>query len=261
MSNARFKRPELPRREPIRSWSGVFGSAQPAPSSSNGHAAKPATESVSRGVDVGYRVLDEYLRQGQTFARTIAGARPTGSSQNPGPQLSDQLARSTMDWLATWFDFMQGMGNGAPQRNVKPREVGAFDIEPPAPTARATHSEPTPTQRDQDGTTHTGRTLITLDVTSKQRTEVTVDLKPNSLTRKLSAQDLRAADPDAPRIAGIELEPQPDDERLLVKIAVPEDQPAAVYCGMIVDQATHLPRGSITLRIVASSKDSTQHGE
>src|SRR6478609_7917662 len=59
---ARPERPELPRAEPIRSWAGLFG-----PGGRSG-SARSAVDSVQRGVEVGYRVIDEYMKQGASMA-------------------------------------------------------------------------------------------------------------------------------------------------------------------------------------------------
>src|SRR5438128_27418 len=51
----RIRRPPLDRTEPIRAWSSLFG-------------AGPLNDVVTRSVELGYRVVDEYIRQGQKAA-------------------------------------------------------------------------------------------------------------------------------------------------------------------------------------------------
>ncbi|MEO6601419.1 MAG: hypothetical protein ABIQ16_16200, partial [Polyangiaceae bacterium] len=83
----RIKRPPLPRSEPIRSWSTLFG----APGEATGATANTppfgipgmphipgipglnggaglGPEAVRRGVEMGYRVVDEYMKQGASAA-------------------------------------------------------------------------------------------------------------------------------------------------------------------------------------------------
>jgi hypothetical protein len=256
MSDAeRFKRPDLERHEPVRRWTGVFG-VPPGPHAPVNGPLPPNGESVGRGVDAGYRVLEDYLRQGQSFARTIAGTRPFGSAAVGGPQVLEQLARTTLDWFASWFDYMQAMGrvgSDAPVHSTPPREVGGFDIDgdrAPAPrTPPAPASSRTPTNGFAAHEAHAP--LISIDVTSRQRTEVTLDLKPTPAATRLVAHALRAADPDLPRIEHVALEACTNDNRLFVRIAIPDAQPAAMYTGLIIDETTQLPRGTLAVRVFA----------
>src|SRR5688572_28553371 len=63
----RVKKPEPERSQPIRNWGVLFG----APSSTAPGANAPPGDPVSRGVELGYRVIEEYLRQGQNVARAM----------------------------------------------------------------------------------------------------------------------------------------------------------------------------------------------
>jgi hypothetical protein len=89
---------------------------------------------------------------------------------------------------------------------------------------------------------------LAIDLASKKRAEVTLDLKPGAPTA-LSAHELRAADPNLPRIGPVVIEMQPDQQRVVVRIRVPDTQPAAIYNALILDDATNLPRGTLTVRI------------
>src|ERR1700691_5129885 len=85
MSAERRTKPALDRYEPNRMFAGVFGPSVNGIGSAGGQApARQASpgDPVSRGVDVGYRVIDEYMRQGQAFAKTIW---PAGASGAAGP--------------------------------------------------------------------------------------------------------------------------------------------------------------------------------
>src|SRR5205823_14082767 len=67
----RIKRPKLERTEPIRSWSALLG----VPGAGGGDGRAPGSASlegvVSRSVELGYRVVEDYLRQGQRVAAGI----------------------------------------------------------------------------------------------------------------------------------------------------------------------------------------------
>lgn len=289
----RHKRPELERSEPIRNWSGMFG-VRPR----NGHrleraeepgvaqsgavaAAEPAaaaapSDPVAQGVDLGYRVIEQYLQQGQTFARAVAPGRGPGVPGVTEPQrFIEQLARSTYDLADTFLSFVSaagawpaaaGRGTQAASAASAVPKVGAFQIESigraPAEGAPASSSERVVRAGNGAGAggsagsqvepffTEPSAPLITTDVASALRTEVTVELKPGSSMVRLSAHDLRAADPALPRIAGVELETRAADNRVVVRLRVPDAQPEATYSGLIIDEASHLPRGSLTVRVL-----------
>jgi hypothetical protein len=289
MTPNRKKRPELERSEPIRNWSGMFG--EPGRSGARGQAAPPpergaqhAAEPIARGVDLGYRVIEQYLQQGQAFARGVSpAARGGGGFGAVDPQrLTEQLARTTFDLAATWLDLWSASGargasrgvagvSAAPPSPADVEPVGAFEIEGSGARPPRAAGQPAP-QRSHwtaSGSAGAGSTvaaplgatqpaakaaelvapLTSVDVRSSVRTEVTLDLKPGSAALRLFAHDLRALDAGLPRIAGVVLESFSGDNRVLVRVRVPDAQPAATYTGLILDEATHLPRGSLTVRV------------
>ena len=137
----RHKRPELERSEPIRNWSGMFGVRPPnghepqsveeprEASSDPSRRAQPSgpavpNDPVSRGVDLGYRVIEQYLQQGQAFARAVAPGRGNGWPGMTDPQrFTEQLARSTYELADTLLGFVSAAG-GWPSA-AGPRAPGA----------------------------------------------------------------------------------------------------------------------------------------
>lgn len=248
-SESRFKRPELERSEPRRSFSGAFG---PSP---------PAAEGVARGVDLGYRVIDDYLRQGQNFARTLFDRGTPDASASDPQRLAERMLHYASDLAAAWFEYVRVVGSGAatcpPETGfgcVVPGAVSAaatgradpFDIEPPPAGSPidATAVSPAPTAPEP-----ASGTRIALTLASKQPAEVVIDLKPGSAGSQLSAHDLRARDPALPRISGVLVASDAQSDLVTIEIQVPDDQPAAAYHGIILDEATNLPRGTLSLRV------------
>jgi hypothetical protein len=90
---------------------------------------------------------------------------------------------------------------------------------------------------------------LTLDIQSARRVEVSVDLRPRSSGLPLVVHDLRAPEADKPRLTGVTIEGQPDEERLCLRLRVPEEHPPGIYSGLILDEQTSLPRGTLTVRI------------
>ena len=83
----RVTRPEPERTHPVRSWSTLFG----APERDGGR-----DDVVSRSVDLAYRVVDEYVRQGQKTAQRL-------SERSYAPEA---MARDVQD-LTTRLDSAQ----------------------------------------------------------------------------------------------------------------------------------------------------------
>jgi hypothetical protein len=61
---------------------------------------------------------------------------------------------------------------------------------------------------------------------------------------------LRALAPDVPSIGGVTLELQPERSRTLLSLYVPSDQPPGMYCGLIVEADSNLPRGSVSVLVL-----------
>lgn len=248
----RVKKPEPERSQPIRNWGVLFGarSAQGAPPAQGGSA--PPGDPVSRGVELGYQVIEEYLRQGRKVARAmgVPSAGPAPADEGAQNRMG-ALFRSFTDFASLWMDVMSRMGaggGGAPAPGFTPAAgtAGPFPAgggpdaaEPPKVAAPEPPAEP-------QGMAPVG---LTLDIQSARRVEVSVDLRPRSTGLPLVVHDLRAPEPDKPRLTGVKIESLPEEERVCLHLQVPEEHPAGVYSGLILDERTSLPRGTLTVRI------------
>ena len=70
-SKRSMSRPREPDRQaPIRSFRGASGQVGTATAPAGApHGGAPSNDSIAeRGAELGYRVIDEYMRQGQAFA-------------------------------------------------------------------------------------------------------------------------------------------------------------------------------------------------
>ena len=240
------------------------------------------------GVDLGYRVIEEYMQQGQAFARAVF---PTGAPAGlPDPRkLNERIFKYASDLAAAWLEYVQTLsGSGAmgwptpgtpdtataaahggnafdSARRAPTGQLGPFDMpgptnghastpanghaKPPPPTAPAADAPAREAAAHGDAREAAYPPFaLAIDLASKKRAEVTLDLKPGAPTA-LSAHELRAADPNLPRIGPVVIEMQPDQQRVVVRICVPDTQPAAIYNALILDDATNLPRGTLTVRI------------
>ena len=224
----RIRRPPLDRTEPIRAWSALFGSG---PGGS-------LNDVVSRSVELGYRVIDEYIRQGQRVAerfndRSYGPETVTGDIQ----ELGARMAQYASDFFGLWLDFVQVVMSGGTLRETSAAEDGAR-ARPAAPgngAARRTPEAPAPTR-------------VRIEVVSLRPAEVSLDLRPEAAGRPLVAQGLRAVDPAKPKLDDVALEAGPGGE-LLVRIRVPGDAPPGTYNGVVVDAETSRPLGTLSVRV------------
>ena len=234
----RIKRPRPERTEPLRAWSNLFGGGATSASDREGASLGDV---VSRSVDLGYRVVDEYVRQGQRAAQRL-------SERSFGPdvvvtevrEIADRMTQYTSDVLALWFDVLEVAGGGIVGRpgQAAPRTAGAAPVAaPPAETLDRTAHE---------------RTRVVVEVVSRQPTEVALDLRPETPVGPFVVHGLRDPDPEKPRLTDVTLRTDGDGGPFALRIRVPDDQPEGTYSGVIVEERTSRPVGTVTVRLARS---------
>jgi hypothetical protein len=253
-SKDRIRKPRLERTQPVRSWSTLFD----APNPSARHAERPPREHasdpgerlsdvVARSVDLGYRVVDEYMREGQKAARRLregsGGERSvTGDLQDLGVR----LVQYASDFSALWVEFMQLALTGVGGPEVRNRSQGAS-------TAAAMHH--TEARRDDEvgrgEHAGAGNTQVTIEIVSAQPTKITLDLHPDAASRPLIVHALRAVDAEAPRLTEVSFQPGTDDAPACLRLRVPAGHPAGVYNGLLIDVQTNRPAGTLSVCVGA----------
>src|SRR5205814_3924761 len=91
--------------------SGAPASPAPAPPAGPAPEGKGASDPISQGVQAGYRVIEDYVKQGQSAARLMWGPMMPGgmpgTSNGEDPQQRFGVMVRTMTDLATlWLDFL-----------------------------------------------------------------------------------------------------------------------------------------------------------
>src|SRR5262249_1880944 len=94
-------------------------------------------------------------------------------------------------------------------------------------------------------------TRVRIEIASVRPTEVSLDLRPYSGERPLVVHSLRAVDADKPRLTDVSFRAAAADDPASLRIAVPDDQPAGIYNGLIVDEETGRPLGTLSVRVIA----------
>jgi hypothetical protein len=243
----RFKRPILDRDSPIRSWSTLFATAPRgvAGSTPDGAAMAERDDSlngvVARSVDLGYRVVDEYIRQGQKAAQRI-NERTYGAETmaSDAQDLAMRMLQYASDFAAVWLEFVQLASTGSAARPAASASGDGSQI-PPQPSARPPQ-ETAPSESSEIA-------RVRIEMLSTHPTEVSFEIRPLAVRRPLLVHALRAVDPEKPRLTEVVFHPGSDDAPARLRIHVPADQPPGTYSGLIVEEETSRPAGSVSVRV------------
>lgn len=257
-ASPRIRRPPLPRSEPIRSWSTLFGSpregsaAGSAPFGIPGLPNIPGTagggvngaagvgpEAVRRGVEMGYRVVDEYMKQGASVANAFSNAGRARSASGTAPGVEPDLSKMTermmqyaSDFTSLWYDAM-GMMMGTMSQQARPDASKRANGEAPAARSSAL----------------LGHSRIILELKSALTAEVILALDEPACGGALTVEDLKARTGSA-TIAGALVEPAPDAQGpLRVRVHVAAKVPPGRYTGAILDAASGKPKGRLTVTL------------
>jgi hypothetical protein len=260
VTSSRLQRPVPERTEPVRSMSGLLGAAPPPPAAHGSAAAAAAIDpQIAQGVSAGYRVIDEYLRQGQDAARSAwMGVLPgLGAAGGRGEAelaaMTNQMMRYSTELAAFWTGLFNNVSRPGPFGDALRAHgvAGGFDfggpMRPPQPQQQPPLEESSvPATRVTPSAQPRAQTLV-IAVESKHPVEVSARLDPHGPLGALRVHDLRAADEALPRLRNVSA--TRDDASLRIALSIPDDQPAGVYSGMIVDDETNLPAGTVCVRV------------
>ena len=254
-SDARIKRPTLERTQPIRQWSTLFEAAGSSASPSDpAPGAEPRREGgsalgdvVSRSVDLGYRVVDEYLRRGQAAAKRV-GERSydVQAATSDFQDLAMRTAQYASEFAAVWFDLVQRAAANSGLLRSQPGAPDGTASDPGAARAEAP-------RESAAAAVDTARARVKIEVASTQPAEVTLDLRAEAMCRQLIVHALRAVDPEKPRLTEVGVRGGADGQPPSVWIRVPAGQPAGVYSGVIVDAQSSRPVGTLSVRVAPAS--------
>jgi hypothetical protein len=255
----RATKPVLIRSKPIRSWSKAFGgvaasntakaanttkTTKTAKTTKAGQSSTSASGSVTDGVRLGYRVIDDYLKKGQEAAQSLGGAggETLKAASTEVQRLTQRMFQYASDLASAWMELVQtmtvtGLASGeASAKNGAPRSATVG--EEAAPQAR----EPVANPADQP-------CAVSLEIESPLPTETTIDLRRRAIDQPVDVQPLSSDDLAAPRITGISIVALPKAGRVLVRVRVPPTQPSGVYRGLIIDRSSNLPCGTLAIRV------------
>jgi hypothetical protein len=231
MAKARIRRPTLERTAPIRTWEGAF--ARPTSEPDGERPAEPAgrlQDVVARSVELGYRVIDDYMRRGQEAARRMRhGTYGPGALASDVESVTGQLTRSAADLAGAWAEFFALAGRD-----------GAASAEPAAPLADAI--PPT-------APASTERLRVRLRAAAKRPVESMLELPALPADATLVVHALRAMPPATGRIDGVRVE-RSDAGTVVIHVGIPADQPPGRYRAAVIDETTNVAVGELNVVVL-----------
>jgi hypothetical protein len=227
--STRIRREKPERTGPIRSFSKLIaepgatnghGAADDSGSSAKGSAS--AGDPIADGVKRAYQVIDRYINEGRRVAGQFAGANSTAAASAPGnlQSLFEQMMRRQTELLPLWLEMLGALG--AVER----------------PSVAPSHP---------DAATANGVARIAIEVSSRAPVQVELDLRERPPIGELAIPGLHRVEGESPPIKDIAF--VSDSGADVLRIRVPDDQPAGVYAGVIVNRKSGHPCGSLIIRV------------
>jgi hypothetical protein len=191
-------------------------------------------DSISRAVELGYRVVDEHIRQGQRAAQLLGvpAAFPAATATG-APDVQELATRFAQAWSDAFGLWVQLVGGGLGAANGTPHPPGS----PNGWQSVAHRTDGAPSVR------------VRVDVTARRPVEVVVDLSPEFARRPVTVQALRAIDPAKPKLIDVTITTGEGDAPARVVVRVPDDQPDDLYHGIVVDTESGRLAGTVSVRI------------
>lgn len=214
MSEPRLRRDDPARTEPDRSFSGTFQPDAPG-----------GDDPVTRGVRMGYRLVEEQMRRGQQIAQDASARFGVGRGGDMR-EFAERALRFYGDLYTDaalfWLD-------------------AALTLVAPVDSSQ---------QPSSNLTGPTSSPAVPLDVASSRPVRVTLNLNPGARPAALQVLTMRTSDGVKPPLMDVSFQPQAGGGLPVLRIRVPAEQPAGVYHGVVCDaQAPDTVLGTLTVDV------------
>lgn len=236
----RFRRDDPARTDPVRNFSNTLRPDDPttAPPDWMNEPPAPGTKGptpgdtsdfVTHGVRLGYGLLHDQLHRGQRLAEQFSGG--LGTVTAPATDMRQVMERMLkfysgmyLETSLLWMDLLFPASN---QTKTDPQEP------PPTPNPKSIVIDDT---------------KIPLTVSSSLPTRCTLKLDPGAETRTLEACQLWSRDRAKPPLMDAAFAAD-SNGNVFLRVRVPDNQPTGLYLGVICDQATGEPLGTLSVEI------------
>lgn len=214
-------------------------------SSQNGSGAgatEPLDSVVSRAVELGYKVIEEQIRQGQQIAGQVASGNidPTLINGNVS-EIGDRVLRFYSDMGALWFEMIESV-----LRNPSMGEM--FSNFMPDTGGRTNGAARQAAN---------GRSNIPVEIVSSEPTgaRVSVELGADCDFESMLAQPLRTRDADIRPIDDVRFVPPCDGWSPSIRVTIPAGQLPGTYSGLVLSAITDEPVGTLCVHIPSRSTE------
>jgi len=224
-------------------------------------------ETVETGVKLGYEVIEEYLRQAKWLAKETSPSRNANGTGNPfswaqgadklageGMQESLRYSRQMVDgWWQMMMSLTDQMWGGIMSQSTRQQGSGRDPHHQSwhAPGSRVDpahdHSATEPGQWHNVDSPYSEANIV-VRVNSSRPSSVIFDLRPGVDPQQLLAQPLLALKADSPPLNDISFQTQ-EDGRICLLVTVPNDADEGIYSGVVVNQKSGIPAGTITVQL------------
>jgi hypothetical protein len=218
----RHERPTLERTKPIRNWGTVI------------NPGAPADAQLGPDLQNANRVLQDQMRSGEATARLFQAALGVRPGTADGSDLTRQMIRAWSDLMAFSFEFMARASGGPTPAPARAAERNAERADP-AHAAAAGHG-----------------LRVAVEIESMLPARVTVDIRRRPSDSTLYVDRLQPHRTSAPPIFGTEITVAEQENLATVRLRIAPDQPAGVYNGVIVEESTSEPVGTISVVVLPS---------
>jgi hypothetical protein len=227
----RLHRPDLERSEPRRNAANYLRDPTAAAEDlGRSDAERHPEDVVAYGVRLGYQVIEEQIRKGQQLAQRLRPGTATGSDDLGA--LVGRVLHLYKDFGALCFDAVDVLGRGAAARSAAPGAGEARQEEMPRPGTNAS-------------------SVYGIEVCSPFRTQVMLNFTDGSRNIVPRAHTLHASDPNICPLAGVSFKTPPASLVPTLLIEIVDAQCPATYTGVIVDELTNEPCGTLCIRLSA----------
>ena len=236
-TQTRLRRPEPKRTGPIRNASGYFRDSHSWGDDPHSPWPEPADvidDAVTQGVKLGYRVIGRHLQRGREEAECLSEAgedRPAATDPDI-QRLVHRVQDLSKDFGALCFDAVDLVAHSPLlQRWLSRSDAGC----------RA------------DSTAHgaASRTpAFPIEIASRKPAVVELQLTDPGEAFQPGVHALYGGDPAFPPLTRIEFRDDPAYAAPVLAIAIPDQQPAGLYTGVVVDRASNAPKGAVSVRIL-----------
>jgi hypothetical protein len=195
---------------------------------------------VTQGVKLGYKVIEQYITQGQRVAEQISRPFQKGAPEAGTADVVQGMVRLYKDMADVWGNALDLM-----VRNP----VFWSWLESFAQNSGGMH-----TQNGGPGTLNGTGAAFSVEIASARPTEVMLDVEPSPQPYKPFVHALHAPDPRVPPLTSIAFQKSPKSNVPVLLLKIPTKQPSGLYAGVVVDRDTNQPRGTLTVRVLPAKR-------